>query len=549
MDKSKKKVRRKVTQACENCREKRVKCSGGRPTCDSCRQLNITCVYNAVTKKRGPRSGYIEEIVSTRVQKLFEKYVSEGLISKKDISILAKNNVDMFKSSEILKCYIEGEDKKEENVENSNLNNNVNFEGNTFLNSENEKREEFLSKLSKINKNKVLIASTVNKAENIGCSMININLSSCNYNIVTVNYDLIESYFEYSHSHFPMLVKEVFLDRIKKNTILPGLLLAVYASALIFRPNPDYNASKKYLRLSHIYCSIYYHSSDIQSIQAISLLANCTCGSNFSWILFGIALRMAYLLKLDEEDKNLSEIYNEERKFTFWYVISKDMLLSVITGRSYRYDLYSFLCSPTIKSILFNFKPKRSYFNLLFQIILANLLQKVIQYVRRRNSRLEEVDLVEKEIDYWFKLLEPEFNYQKSDNIENTSIGEIIGSIHFDIIFSTLKIIYYRHKPTSVITTNRKNHYLEKLISIFLKLDKDPMSEENVDIQSDLNDDKKYQSYPYEFEEIDGFKHKKSGKIKYDYFLKKAYDILKNKRTNFNRKDIEIKSTKGNVFY
>ncbi|OUM64748.1 hypothetical protein PIROE2DRAFT_8437, partial [Piromyces sp. E2] len=235
------------------CREKRVKCSGGRPSCESCLQLNLTCVYNAVIKKRGPRSGYIEEIVSNRVQKEFEKYVSENLISKKKMLQLAKNNENMFKSSEILKQYLERA-KNVENIEND---------------ISDSKAE------SKINKNEILIVNTLNKSDNIGNALIYNYPYVLDYNMISVDYILIETYFKYSHYYCPILIKEVFMDRLKNNTLIPGLLLAVYASACKYRPNPDLNKSEKYSKLSQIYCSVYYHDANIQTVQTLSLLANC----------------------------------------------------------------------------------------------------------------------------------------------------------------------------------------------------------------------------------------------------------------------------------
>jgi len=258
---------------------------------------------------------------------------------------------------------------------------------------------------------------------------------------------------------------------------------------------------------------------------------------------------MSYILKLGEDDKNLSKIYNEERKLTFWYVISKDMVFSVITGRSYRYDLYNFLRSPTTGSYLLSLKSNRTSIHLILQIMLANLLQKVIQYVRRRNSSIEEIDMTEKEIEYWFKNLEPEFNFHiannnnNNDNNKNDSIGHNITSIHFDIIFSTLKIIFYRHKPSSVITS-RKKVYPGKLMNFFFKYNDNAVSKENADIQ--LKYDKDNFSSPYEFDEIDGFKHKSSEIIDYDFFLSFVYGLLKRKKNKVDEKS-ELPSQNNNI--
>ncbi|KAI8378634.1 hypothetical protein BD560DRAFT_325049, partial [Blakeslea trispora] len=52
--------RKRLTQACELCRRKKIKCDGAKPGCGNCLKLNINCTYSTSNKKRGPRQGYIE---------------------------------------------------------------------------------------------------------------------------------------------------------------------------------------------------------------------------------------------------------------------------------------------------------------------------------------------------------------------------------------------------------------------------------------------------------------------------------------------------------
>ncbi|ORY07212.1 hypothetical protein K493DRAFT_332834 [Basidiobolus meristosporus CBS 931.73] len=57
LDSSKPIKRRRLTQACDVCRKKKVKCDGNRPSCSNCIRLNATCTYLPSFKKRGPRQG------------------------------------------------------------------------------------------------------------------------------------------------------------------------------------------------------------------------------------------------------------------------------------------------------------------------------------------------------------------------------------------------------------------------------------------------------------------------------------------------------------
>ncbi|RSM00118.1 hypothetical protein CEP52_009296 [Fusarium oligoseptatum] len=44
-----------VSQACELCRRRKVKCDADRPECGNCRALKLACEYSAQRKKRGPK--------------------------------------------------------------------------------------------------------------------------------------------------------------------------------------------------------------------------------------------------------------------------------------------------------------------------------------------------------------------------------------------------------------------------------------------------------------------------------------------------------------
>lgn len=52
----------RVSRACDQCRSKKDKCDGFRPTCSTCTSLNRACTYKSNPKKRGVPTGYIRTL-------------------------------------------------------------------------------------------------------------------------------------------------------------------------------------------------------------------------------------------------------------------------------------------------------------------------------------------------------------------------------------------------------------------------------------------------------------------------------------------------------
>ncbi|KAF1850035.1 uncharacterized protein K460DRAFT_411816 [Cucurbitaria berberidis CBS 394.84] len=62
---------------CKSCRKRKIKCNRTRPTCEACQVFNCPCVYDAVPKKRGPKTDVLEALLK-RVDGLEKRLVSEG---------------------------------------------------------------------------------------------------------------------------------------------------------------------------------------------------------------------------------------------------------------------------------------------------------------------------------------------------------------------------------------------------------------------------------------------------------------------------------------
>ncbi|CAG8464013.1 119_t:CDS:2 [Diversispora eburnea] len=78
--------RKRLTQACDACRKKKVKCSGDKPTCNNCLRLNIDCTYSPSTRKRGPRVGLVESLEKRlqQMERLLQPLKEQGLVDEPD---------------------------------------------------------------------------------------------------------------------------------------------------------------------------------------------------------------------------------------------------------------------------------------------------------------------------------------------------------------------------------------------------------------------------------------------------------------------------------
>ncbi|PSN63960.1 hypothetical protein BS50DRAFT_93643 [Corynespora cassiicola Philippines] len=62
---------------CKSCRKRKIKCNRTRPTCEACQVFACPCIYDAVPKKRGPKTDVLEALLK-RVDGLEKRLHSEG---------------------------------------------------------------------------------------------------------------------------------------------------------------------------------------------------------------------------------------------------------------------------------------------------------------------------------------------------------------------------------------------------------------------------------------------------------------------------------------
>ncbi|KAK5116665.1 hypothetical protein LTR62_007339 [Meristemomyces frigidus] len=53
----------KEAMNCKSCRKRKIKCTRVRPSCEACQVFNCACIYDAIPKKRGPKTDVLEALL------------------------------------------------------------------------------------------------------------------------------------------------------------------------------------------------------------------------------------------------------------------------------------------------------------------------------------------------------------------------------------------------------------------------------------------------------------------------------------------------------
>ncbi|GAB7348228.1 hypothetical protein MBLNU459_g6224t1 [Dothideomycetes sp. NU459] len=67
----------KEAMNCKSCRKRKIKCNRLRPSCEACQVFNCACIYDAIPKKRGPKTDVLEALLK-RVNGLEKRLKDEG---------------------------------------------------------------------------------------------------------------------------------------------------------------------------------------------------------------------------------------------------------------------------------------------------------------------------------------------------------------------------------------------------------------------------------------------------------------------------------------
>ncbi|KAM0803374.1 fungal-specific transcription factor domain-containing protein [Usnea florida] len=315
------KERKRLPLACIACRRKKIRCSGEKPACKHCLRSRIPCVYKVTTRKAAPRTDYMAMLdkrlkrMEERVIKIIPKEESEAVpraIIKPSAAAAAQAN--------------SGKKRSNDEAFGPQLDEWVNSKPTTQLSKGQGNHESSIS---------------TDGEEHLPAPELQNHLS--------------EVFFDnlYGQSYH-LLHKPSYMRRLRAGTLPPVLVLAVCAVSARFSSHPQVNTEPAFLRgeswarPARDIALRHYDEPNISILTVLLLLGLHefgTCQGGRSWMLGGMATRMAYALQLHREldhdplgrkTENKSELSftdREIRRRTMWACFLMDRFTSSGTER------------------------------------------------------------------------------------------------------------------------------------------------------------------------------------------------------------------------
>lgn len=337
------KERKRLPLACIACRRKKIRCSGEKPACKHCLRSRIPCVYKITARKAAPRTDYMA-MLDKRLKRMEErviKIVPEA--DKARISTIGRA---------VVKPAIPGPPPR--------LANDKNRPPDTaFAGEDIDKWSKARPNLSKNpSGNPAAAAAAAAAAHRSSTGDQDENLLQEGADSLPskeLQLHLTEVYFDFVYGQsYHLLHKPSFVRKLQAGQVPPVLVLAVCAISARFSNHPDVRTEPAFLR-GESWASVArdialkrYDAPNI-TILIVYLILGLhefgTCQGGRSWMLGGMAQRMAYALQLHQDlahdatgkaqgaAAELSFTDREIRRRTMWSCFMMDRFNSSGTER------------------------------------------------------------------------------------------------------------------------------------------------------------------------------------------------------------------------
>ncbi|KAI1297785.1 hypothetical protein EDD11_006933 [Mortierella claussenii] len=341
--------RKRLTQACDPCRKKKIKCDGIKPSCANCAKLDIHCTYLPSMKKRGPRQGYIE-LLEKRLDKM-EKMLQHGPAvidtdyldptisstrrhrsvsdaeSEATESISARpdaSDARYFGSTSALSHYAPDSEK----ALNHPMIHNYSAKNSDGIGSNAGGRSDSSSALTKSKRPIYGIRDEIPRRDILD--------------------HLIQLFFDSVYYQFPIIHPGSFMKQYREGKVSPNLLNALCAGVARFSTHPDVVTTPSFLagepfatnvRASLVDSIDVPTVSHVQALLFLSMFEYGAARGPRAWMFGGMAIRMAQELGLNREDSSPvfylkgDWVLRETRRRTFWACFTMDVLASSSSGR------------------------------------------------------------------------------------------------------------------------------------------------------------------------------------------------------------------------
>ncbi|KAI1316649.1 hypothetical protein EDD11_009684 [Mortierella claussenii] len=348
--------RKRLTQACDPCRKKKIKCDGVKPSCANCTKLNGNCTYLPSMKKRGPRQGYIE-LLEKRLDKM-EQLLQHGS---------AAIDPELLDSKSILNSRLRPGSRHSASPSASGA---AALEEGTSVSSQgasNRTRGDpeeryfgttsgYSSQYAEYDKQNDPIKGAVGLKYSSQRTLPHSKDQPKNplYGIrdeiprKDILDHLIDLFFDSIYFQLPIIHPVTFRKQYREGKISPNLLNAMCAVVARFSNHPDVVTTPAFLAGEPFATNVrgmLLDSIDIptvSNVQALVFLSMYEYGAARgprAWMLGGMAVRQAQELGLNREDSSPvfhlkgDWVMRETRRRTFWACFILDVLASSSSGR------------------------------------------------------------------------------------------------------------------------------------------------------------------------------------------------------------------------
>ncbi|KAG0371164.1 hypothetical protein BGZ54_009523 [Gamsiella multidivaricata] len=327
--------RKRLTQACDPCRKKKIKCDGLKPSCANCAKIDIHCTYLPSMKKRGPRQGYIE-LLEKRLDKM-EKMLQHGPAA-----------IDSdFKVS--LRSASEEEDDNSESTAGPPAAADARYFGRSsalgyYADTDSKLTHPMVQNYGNVKPN----AIRSDQRASITAAKRPIYGIKDEVPRKDILDHLIQLFFDSVYYQFPIVHPGSFMKQYREGKVSPNLLNGICAGVARFSNHPDVVTTPPFLAgepfATNVRASIV-DSVDIptvSNVQALLFLSMYEYGAARgprAWMFGGMAIRMAQELGLNREDSSPvfylkgDWVLRETRRRTFWACFIMDVLSSSSSGR------------------------------------------------------------------------------------------------------------------------------------------------------------------------------------------------------------------------
>ncbi|TID24496.1 hypothetical protein E6O75_ATG02861 [Venturia nashicola] len=306
------KERKRLPLACIACRRKKIRCSGEKPACKHCLRSRIPCVYKVTTRKAAPRTDYMA-MLDKRLKRMEDRV----------IKLIPKENQPSVPRA-VVKPPLPAPPSK-------------------TMSKKRAAEEAFGPELDSWAKSRnpsrigdTMVPTKSQDAEEGGLLTEGANALPSK----EIQEHLAEVYFDFVYGQsYPLLHKPSFMRRLAAGNVAPVLVLAMCAVSARFSNHPQVRSEPAFLRgedwaRSARDIALRRYDTPNITILIVYLLLGLhefgTCHGGRSWMIAGMAQRMAYALLLhkdldhngwgkeQKESSELSPTDREIRRRTLW---------------------------------------------------------------------------------------------------------------------------------------------------------------------------------------------------------------------------------------